>query len=649
MIERVKLLIKSINKTKLAFLILGIGSTIWFLIRVIPKPSRAGYPCMRAAAPIMSGFVIYFLGLGGSVLLFGRAISKLKQARYLPAVMSILGCLVLVIAFNFNDAKVLIANNKSVNTDLPDGANHPMGIGQGIFPGRVIWEWNKAATNENCPNTSLSNCFFQAKNNNQDTINKMTNNSIKKLSGKKTVKEGWDAIFKSFNAKKTGTASGYTSDQTIFIKVNNGQAGWAINSATLALANTTIPISETTPATVLSILIQLIDSCGVPQNKIYVGEPMTHLYDHLYDLLHSKYPNVKYLDKDNYANLGRTKISGWRSNAIIYSDKGKEMPNAISDALCNEMYSASYMINIAALKAHARGGMTLGAKLHFGSHGIHNGNWDSFHLHDGLIVTSLNNDVLDGSARTNYGMYRVLTDLMGNEKLGRNTVLFIVDGLWGGVEATDKGYKWKSAPFNNNWPNSLFVSQDEVALESVCLDFLRAEALVNTAFNNRPFFPAIDDYLHQAADKANWAKGITYDPEGDGTEMPASLGVHEHWNNSTDKQYTRNLGTTNGIELISYQSATTDIPPVAKVSGFKSYPNPFIETIRIEANNDQYLNLNIYNASGQLVFNTIMNRTYDWNGTSQGGSALSKGTYLVRLSEKASGKLVWTEKITSNK
>ena len=28
-----------------------------------------------------------------------------------------------------------------------------------------------------------------------------------------------------------------------------------------------------------------------------------------------------------------------------------------------------------------------------------------------------------------------------------------------------------------------------------------------------------------------------------------SQGVHEHWNNATDKQYTRNLGTGNGIEL----------------------------------------------------------------------------------------------------
>ena len=646
--QRLKTFFKSVSQTKLAFIILGIGSTVWFLIRVIPKPSRAGYPCMKAAAPIMSTFVIYLLGLGGSVLLFKQAFSKLKESRYLAATIAFVGFILVVIAFNLNDAREAFANNNLVSTDLPDGVNNPIGVGQGIFPGRVIWEWNTAATNENCLNTSLSNCFFQAKNNNQDTISRMANNSIKKLSGQKTVKKGWDAIFKNFNEKKTGTATGYESGQSIFIKVNNGQAGWAINTSTMAPANTSVPIAETTPSTVLAILTQLIDTCGIPQANIYIGEPMTHLFDHMYDLCHAKYPLVKYLDKDNKTNLGRTKISGWRSEAIIYSDGGTDMPLAITDALCYEMYDADYMINIAALKAHARGGMTLGAKLHFGSHGIHGTNWDSFHLHDGLIST-VDNDVLTTGVRGNYGMYRVLTDIIGHEKLGRNTVLFIVDGLWGGVEATDRGYKWKTAPFNTDWPNSLFVSLDEVALESVCLDFLRAEALVNTAFKNRPFFPAIDDYLHQAADKANWAKGITYDPEGDGTEMPASLGVHEHWNNSTDKKYTRNLGTGNGIELISYKSVLTSNQPVVKVSGFNTYPNPFSENIRIEANSNQPLNLNIYSVAGQLVFKTILNKSYNWNGTSQSGSTLPKGIYLIKLNDLASGQMVWSQKVIFNK
>ncbi len=41
---------------RLLFLIMGIISTIWFLIRVIPKPSHAVHPCMQAAAPFMSGY-----------------------------------------------------------------------------------------------------------------------------------------------------------------------------------------------------------------------------------------------------------------------------------------------------------------------------------------------------------------------------------------------------------------------------------------------------------------------------------------------------------------------------------------------------------------------------------------------------------------
>ena len=48
-------------RAKIVFVALGISSTIWFLIRVIPKPQRAFYPCMRAAAPLMSTFVIYII------------------------------------------------------------------------------------------------------------------------------------------------------------------------------------------------------------------------------------------------------------------------------------------------------------------------------------------------------------------------------------------------------------------------------------------------------------------------------------------------------------------------------------------------------------------------------------------------------------
>ncbi len=112
------------------------------------------------------------------------------------------------------------------------------------------------------------------------------------------------------------------------------------------------------------------------------------------------------------------------------------------------------MINIPALKAHARAGITLTAKNHFGTQ-TRNG---ADHLHAGLVAP-------DGvtPTRTQMHMYRVQVDLMGHPYLGLNTMLFIVDGLWAGSEAVNPPTKWDMAPFNRDWTSSLFLSQDQVA------------------------------------------------------------------------------------------------------------------------------------------------------------------------------------------
>jgi hypothetical protein len=536
--------------TKIAFIATGVASTIWFLARVIPKPSRAGYPCMQAAAPVMSGFVLWLLSLTGSVFVFKKSLEHFRKNKYRTAFSLALAGVVLLLIFNIQNVTKIYASTFLINTELPDAPNSPMGKSYGIFPGRVVWGYNPSATNDKCANTS-SDAYYLPQNNNQDTINKMADNVIKTLSGKTSVKDAWAAIIKDFNFRKTGNAKGYTPGQTVFIKINNGQAGWAIDMKNLSESRTRVPISGTTPSTVLAFIRQLVDSCHIPQEKIIVGEPMTHVYKHTYDVIHAKYPNVVIIDKEDHTNLGRTTSSGWTDDVVFYSDKGKTMPDGISDKLMKEMYNADYMINIAALKGHGRAGVTLCAKNHLGSHGNHGRyGYGTFYLHSGLVATK-DNDDLSNIEATKYGYYRVCVDMMGHKKLGLNTVLFVVDGLWGGTEAIEKAVKWNSAPFKNSWPNSLFVAQDQVAIESVCFDFLRAEALVNPTFKNRPLFPAVDDYLHQAADKKNWLNGVVYDPEADGTPIP-SLGIHEHWNNSTDKQYAQNLSSSaNGIDLVS--------------------------------------------------------------------------------------------------
>ena len=77
---------QQIKKTlifKVLFIATGVLSTIWFLIRVIPKPSRATYPCIRTVTPIMSSFVIYLIAISGSVLAFKNTKRLLANKKYI--------------------------------------------------------------------------------------------------------------------------------------------------------------------------------------------------------------------------------------------------------------------------------------------------------------------------------------------------------------------------------------------------------------------------------------------------------------------------------------------------------------------------------------------------------------------------------------
>jgi hypothetical protein len=142
------------------------------------------------------------------------------------------------------------------------------------------------------------------------------------------------------------------------------------------------------------------------------------------------------------------------------------------------------------------------------------------------------------------GKYRDMVDLIGHAHLGGKTLLYLIDGLYPGVHPIDNTPR-KFASFDGAWAASLLASQDPVAIDSVGFDFLWAE------FDSYPRMPGADDYLHEAALAENPPSGTFYDPNHPAaTVRLASLGVHEHWNNSKDRQYSRNLGKREGIELV---------------------------------------------------------------------------------------------------
>ncbi|MEJ2354531.1 MAG: DUF362 domain-containing protein, partial [candidate division WOR-3 bacterium] len=299
--------------------------------------------------------------------------------------------------------------------------------------------------------------------------------------------------------------------------------------------------------------------------------------------------------------------------------------------------NCDYLINVPTLKGHRRNGITMFAKNHFGSHV----RIDAKHLHMGLVVPDEYPN--EGNARYGYGEYRVLVDLMGYKLLREKILIFIMDALWSAGHELDIPTKWKNAPFNNDWSSSIFISLDNVAIESVGFDFLRAEyTQTNHPGLTYVQMEGVVDYLEQAADSANWPDGIDYDPEDDGTSIP-SLGVHEHWNNATDREYTRNLGTGDGIELVSIFPGSAgieeDIETIAKPVLFQNSPNPFSYSTSIKYNiaDGGDVELSIYNLSGQkietLVNETKSRGTYsaNWNARLSNGSQAPNGVYIYRL------------------
>ena len=543
---------------KLMFLILGMTSTIWFLIRVIPKPSRATYPCMQVAAPLMSGFFVYILSLGGIALALRKAKKNLFNARYIATGLFIV---VAISGMTFSLTRGVNDSFAGTQTDVKygpdDKPNQPIGTPQGVNPGRVVWAWNQEATNENCvSNYDTKDWFWKSENINEKVVGKMFSSAIKKLTGGKNIAESWDFLFRSFNTKKSHTSQGYAKGEKIFIKINQGTSRWMLTDEdkktgyhypTNLQPNDKWRISslaptETNPYVVLEILRELVNEVGVSQSDIAIGDPMTYTWGHNYDVWVKEFPNVIYTDKFS-TNFGRTLIVPTSEDLLFYSDKTQK------DKLYDVMEKADYLINVANFKPHLSAGVSFTAKNHFGSQASPTAN----HLHYSLI--SVRSRVGNNGG---YHKYRVLVDLMGSKYLGQNTLLYMVDGLFGGGSSETKPpVKYFMPPFKNDWSNSLFLSQDQVALESVCYDFLRTEwngtnihDAINNSCENNPNWNGVDDYLHQAADSSNWPAGIKYDPDNSGKALP-SLGVHEHWNNPEEKQYSRNLGSGKGIELVS--------------------------------------------------------------------------------------------------
>jgi hypothetical protein len=510
----------------------GMVALVWFLVRVLPKPSRALYPCQRTAFPLASGFVIWMMGLIGAKAMHRKAMRLVSRKRY------ILGAAVLIIAVltalvplgirNFVAAQNPTPLN-SRDASLPfvpsEGPNRPMGVGKGIHPGRVVWTHNPNAT---AWDGKTGNWWDDA-NTNAKIVDDMVSKTLLALAGAKTDKQSWNALFKYFNRTHQRGNAGYKAGERIAIKINANQdrtADWGAEGKN----------GLTSPHVIYSVIKQLVNNAGVRGQDIAIYDASdgrgigTPIYDKIRKDPDPNLQSVQFLAGKKLLRPGQIEAEPDLDAPVTFGDK--TIPIAYVPKVAS---GATYAINLAVFRQHFMFGQTLTGKNHFGSVFFPNdGGWSPRPLHN-------------SGARTNLmGTYNCLVDLIAHKDLGGKTFLFIIDGLYPGEHNEAGVIKYRS--MNDDWLSSIFMSEDPVAIDSVGLDILR----------NEPKAPevrgSVDNYLHEAALIADPPSKTVYDPNKTGKRL-ASLGVHEHWNNSTDKKYSRNMEKSEGIELIFLDQA----------------------------------------------------------------------------------------------
>ena len=496
------------NWVRLSFILLGIASTVWFLIRVIPKPSRVYYPCMQAASPIASGFIMWILSMTGSAFAFRNVKRSFLNAKYVAAVLFVL------IGMTAAELQTVDSNAQTAAKKLAIWykTNEPLGVARGIHPGMVAWGHDpKIAAWD-----GKTGFWWDDQFNSQVETDKLLSQTLCSLTGMQKESESWDALFRFFNKTKRNAEAGYRAGEKVAVKIN-------LNNTYSHESNNEI---NANPQLILSLLKSLVNEAGIPQEEITVTDPSRFITDNVYNKCHAVYPKVHYVD--HVGGDGREQAT-FVKNAIPYSvDNGK-----VATGLAACVVQAEYVINMAIMKGHVTQGVSLCAKNYFGCTSIE----DDWHK----------NAHSSGFSQSREGRhtYSVYPDYMGHKDLGGKTILFLIDGIYSN-KFVDKvpAFKWALAPFDNNWPCSLFASQDGVAIDAVVLDFALAE------WPDAPDMMYSDYSVNESALADNPPSGTFYDPERSGKRL-ASLGTSEHWNNATDKKYSRNLSANGkGIELV---------------------------------------------------------------------------------------------------
>jgi len=544
---------KGTSIARIGGLFVGFAALVWFLVRVIPKPSRATYPCQRAAFPVASAFVVWICA---SVAGIGSVAGLRKFVHHYRWATAAL-CTLLAIAGGLwlHHSNAVEAAAIVTRYDFqPKDRNVPLGVARGVYPGRVVWVRDPKAAHWSGEIKSPVDPWWSDNSTDQTRVEAMLSNTLRQLTGAKTDEQAWRAIFTYYNSSKRGLAkTGYKPGEIVAVKVN-------LNNSTKQTLNNIVNVS---PQMALAMVRQLVVNAHVPPADIVVYDAQRPIYPALLTKIWSEYKDVRFVQHDapdpvqpknpGYGDYHGLEAANWvegihySANNDVYKD-AKLIPKQIMDA--------SYLVNIALLKAHSypyarsEGGdegqtaITMTGKNNFGS----------------IKGTPELHSAINTNQKGTPHAYSPIVDLSASPNLGAKTILYVLDGLYCARRHQSYPLHFPNAPFNNrvepytnpDWPSTVLASFDGVALDSVGLDILLSQTKDNLDADGHSRIMIrenADDYLEEEAIPDHAPSGTVYMQNG---KPIASLGVTEHWNNDSDRKYSRNLDPKHGkgIELV---------------------------------------------------------------------------------------------------
>ena len=438
--------------------LVGLGALLWFLLRVFPKPSRANYPCQRAAFPVASAFVIWvFSSVAGifSAVRLRRLVHRYRFAGLALCALTIAVCGAwLVLSRSISAAEIATRYDF-----MPKLRNVPMGIARGIYPGRVSWARDPLAAHWSGHLESAGDQWWMDRNTDQARVDAMLSSTIRNLTGATTNEAAWKMIFTYYNGRAHGIPKqGYRAGEIVAIKVN-------LNSSSISGSVNLVNVS---PQVALAMVRQLVNSAHVPAGNIVIYDARRDIYSGMLIKIWSEFKDVRFVQNDapgpaqpknaaygDYRGLEQARwVEGVTYSANSYHD-AKLIPQQIMDA--------TYLVNVALIKAHSypyagaeggdegQTGVTMTGKNHFGS----------------IKGTPELHDAINTNQHGTPHAYSPIVDLAASPNLGAKTILYVLDGLYCARRHQSYPLHFPNAPFNNRvepyanpeWPSSILASQ----------------------------------------------------------------------------------------------------------------------------------------------------------------------------------------------